>query len=196
GDSRLMKQLAEKYRFTFLEAPSYELEGQVVSSSLIRSLVREGKLKEAGAFLGRPYSFFGVVHPGSGRGKTVGFPTANLDSASEVMPPEGVYAVWARIMDCELIPGAGGKMRLEDRTQNRRWEAVLNYGKRPTFGEETKPVAEVHVLDFEGDLTQKTVEVTIGKHLRPEMTFANQDLLCEQIERDIEVARKFFLTQN
>ena len=196
GNSGLMKQLAQKYKFTFLEANPLKVEGQVVSSSVIRSLIHEGKITEAARFLGRPYSFFGTVILGSGRGKSLGFPTANLDLHSEVMPPEGVYAVWVRILDLRLADTKDGRMKLEEHVVGDHLKALLNYGRRPTFGKDSKPIPEVHILDFHEDLTSKTIEVAIGERLRPEQTFSNQEALQDQIKKDVEAGQKWFAKQS
>ncbi len=196
GDSKLMKQLALKHKFAFLEAGPFQIGGQVVSSSAIRSLIHEGRLSEAAQFLGRSYSFFGTVIPGSGRGKGLGFPTANLDLHSEVMPPEGVYAAWVRILELRLADTKESWAKLEKRVVGDHLKALLNYGKRPTFGRDLKPIPEVHILDFCEDLTNKTIEVTIGQRLRPEQTFSNRNVLQVQIKKDIEAGRKWFARQS
>lgn len=196
GDSHLMRRLAEAHQFAFLEADPFQVKGRVVSSSAIRSLVQEGKLAEAAELLGRSYSFFGTVVSGSGRGKDLGFPTANLDPHSEVMPPEGVYAAWVRILDCRLVQTKEGWARFEERVCGDQLKALLNYGKRPTFGHEAKPIPEVHILDFCGDLVEKTVEVAVGERLRSERAFPNQGALQNQIKEDIEAGQKWFARQS
>lgn len=195
GDCQLMKKLSSQYEFTFLEAPPFQVIGQVVSSSLIRSLVCEGKLGEAAELLGRPYSFFGTLVSGSGRGKGLGFPTANLDPHSEVMPPEGVYAAWVRILECRLVETKAGWAQFEEHVVGDHLKALLNYGKRPTFEHDSKPVPEVHILDFSEDLAEKTVEVTIGERLRLERTFPDREALQNQIKQDIEAGQKWFAKQ-
>ncbi len=192
GDSRLMKQLAETDGFVFHEAPPFQLEDTVISSSAIRTQVRAGKLDEAARFLGRPYSFFGTVVTGAGRGKALGFPTANLDPHSEVMPPEGVYVCWVRALDCELKAADKGLTELRVREESKRFQALLNYGIRPTFGGIGKAVPEVYILDFKGDLSNKTVEVVIGARLRSERKFPDHRALVKQIEDDKIQARKWF----
>ena len=192
GDSKLMGQLAGKFRFTFSEAPAFKIDSQIVSSSIIRSLIHEGKLIEAEALLGRPYSFFGTMITGSGRGTGLGFPTANLDPHNEVMPPEGVYAAWVRILDCRIQEAGQGLGVLKEHIVGDHLRAVLNYGRRPTFGKSDQPVPEVHILDFDRDLNEKTVEVTIGKRLRSERLFENQEALKIQIQKDIEASQNWF----
>ena len=164
----------------------------MVSSSLIRSLIQGGKTSEVAELLGRPYSFFGTVVSGSSRGKGLGFPTANLDLHSEVMPPEGVYAAWVRILECQLVATEKGWVRLEEEVMKDHLKALLNYGTRPTFGNSSKPIPEIHILDFDEDLTNKTMEVTIGERLRPERAFPNQEALRNQIRQDIEVGQTWF----
>ncbi len=195
GDSKLMKELGGRYQFTFLEAAPFKVKEHVVSSSTIRSLIRDGKLNEAAELLGRPYSFFGTVVSGSGRGKHLGFPTANLDLYSEVMPPEGVYAVWVRILDCRMVETEKGRAHLEEHVISGRLKALLNYGRRPTFGRTSKPIPEVHILNFCEDLTNKTVEVTIGERLRPEQAFSSQETLQNQIQQDVEAGQRWFRGQ-
>ena len=195
GDSRLMKQLAPKYGFTFHETPPFHIKGKVVSSSLIRSLIQEGNLKEANELLGRPYSFFGTVVSGTGRGKGLGFPTANLDAHSEALPPEGVYAVWINLWECQLVGEGTGTLELRERVIRSGLKGLLNYGRKPTFGAVSKPVPEVHILDFSEDLIDQTVEVVVGDRLRLEETFANQEALKSQIRRDVEAGQKWFVKQ-
>lgn len=195
GDSRLMKQLASKYGFVFHEVPPFQVGAKMVSSSLIRSLICEGKLKEAAEYLGRPYSFFGTVVPGAGKGKELGFPTANLDSHSEVMPPEGVYAVWVSIWECQLADRGEGPLELKERAVRNRLKGLLNYGRKPTFGLISKPVPEVYVFDLNESLIDKTIEVVIGERLRSEQAFDNPEALRNQIRRDVEAGQKWFAKQ-
>lgn len=191
GDSTLMNQLARKHGFVFLEAAPFMVNGAIVSSSKIRSFIQEGKLAEAEQLLGRPYSFFASIVSGSGRGKKLGFPTANLDPHSEVMPPQGVYAVWIRVLDCRLENGS-----LIEGQAGDYQKAVLNYGLRPTFGDSSKPVPEVHILDRNQDLKGHSAEVTIGERLRGERTFDHEDALKLQIAKDIEQSRNWFATHS
>ena len=192
GDSELMNQLAQKNGFVFLEAPLLKVGTNVVSSSVIRSLIQEGKLSEARELLGRPYSFFGTIVSGSGRGSNLGFPTANLDPHSEVMPPEGVYAAWVQILDCHLEKTDECFSFLKHHIVGKSLKAILNYGKRPTFGISDKAIPEVHIFDFDDDLSGKTVEVIVGERLRSERLFENQEALKVQIQKDIETSLKWF----
>lgn len=173
GDSGLMAHLAGECGFEFEEIPPVEAEGGVVSSSRIRQLILKGKLEEAGACLGRPFSILTQVIRGEGRGKSIGYPTANLERDSFALPPQGVYPARVRINgDC--LP------------------AVLNYGCRPTFksGEKT-PVLEVFILDFTGDLYGKTLEVTFFPRLREERVFEGPEALKKQISQDVDASRRY-----
>ncbi len=192
GNSEFMKELSRKYGFVFLEAPPLKIEKKVISSSLIRSLIRKGDLGKTKKFLGRPYSFFGTIVKGSGRGSGLGFPTANLDPHSEVLPPEGVYAAWVRILDLQLKKNKSGFSSLKRNIVGDHLKAVLNYGKRPTFGKSKKPIPEVHLFNYHRDLMNKTVEVIIGKRLRSERAFKSPSALSAQIKKDIEASQIWF----
>lgn len=192
GDSPLMGRLASQYGFIFHEASPFRKDGAVISSSAIRAQVREGKLEEAAQFLGRPYSFFGTVVSGEGRGKALGFPTANLDAHSEVMPPEGVYVCWIRMLDCGLKAVGKGLAELQVKEEATRYEALLNYGRSPTFGGNKGAVPEVYILNFKGEFSGKTVEVIIGARLRSEEKFPDAGALAKQIEQDVVRAKEWF----
>ncbi len=147
-------------------------DGDVVSSSAIRKLLGEGNVEGAARLLGRPYSLAGTVAGGSGRGRLLGFPTANLDlDPRKILPAFGVY---------------GGIATLEGAPH----PAVANLGMRPTFGG-TAPSVEVHVLDWEGDLYGKPFEFGILRRLRPERRFPSPEALREQIRADVEEWRNF-----
>lgn len=192
GDSRLMQKLAETERFHFVEAAPYRVGETIVSSSTIRSLVETGRLSEAALLLGRPYSFFGDVVSGSGRGKVLGFPTANVNPHSEILPPEGVYAVRVRIVDCELVAEQAPFSRLEKHFVGAVQEGIMNYGRRPTFGELEEAIAEIHIFNFQDRLYDKTLEVEIGYQIRNEKKFSDPNQLRNQIIDDIQAAKKWF----
>lgn len=195
GDSALMRRLEERYSFTFVEGPPVHVRDQIVSSSVIRSHIEAGRLAEASELLGRPYSFVGTVVRGSGRGKHLGYPTANLDPQSEVLPPQGVYAAWIRIWDLRLVESKSGVMSLEGSIAAGHLKAVMNYGVRPTFGKASRAIPEVHILDDDEDLSGKTVEVIVGKRLREECTFRDEESLTSQIKLDVERSEKWFAEQ-
>ncbi len=140
-----------------------------VSSSRIRRLLQDGYPERAAALLGRPYSIRGEVMHGDARGRTIGFPTANIALGQHLEPQRGVYAVTARM---------GGKLV----------KGVANIGSRPTVGS-TEPRLEAHFFDFDGDLYGQELSVQLRHFIREEQKFASFDLLKAQIGRDAAHAR-------
>jgi riboflavin kinase/FMN adenylyltransferase len=153
--------------------------GRPVSSTAIREAVELGDLEGARRMLGRPVSVLGTVVAGDRRGRTLGFPTANLNLHHELHPPIGVYAGRARVFR---------RGRPEEASEHL---AVANVGFRPTVGGGTpaEPTFEVHLLDFGGDLYGATVEFQFAGRLRGEQRFESLTALSSQIRRDVEAAR-------
>ena len=147
----------------------WQLGELVVSSSAIRKAVLAGDVAAAAAWLGRPHRVVGTVVSGDGRGRTIGFPTANVAARTPLLPAHGVYAV-RLVIDGEHLP------------------AVMNYGSRPTFGG-VAPTFEVHVLDRTLDLYGRDVGVDIVARVREERKFAGVEALVAQIQADVAVAR-------
>lgn len=146
-----------------------------VSSSRIRSLLSGGDLDGCRELLGRPFHLEGVVVPGDGRGRALGFPTANLEmDPDQALPARGVYAVVAR-------------------TAGQEAKAVANVGQRPTFGGGGGDRVEVHLLDYSGDLYGENMEVHFFQRLRGERPFVSPDGLTRQVRRDIETVRRYSL---
>jgi riboflavin kinase/FMN adenylyltransferase len=153
------------------------VDGVVVSSTKIREYILEGRVRAAQRLLGRYFDLDGVVVPGQGRGRGIGFPTANVDTPNELRPAPGVYAVRARIR------AAGGQA-------DSAWVGgAANIGVKPTFGG-TQVTVEVHLLDFSGDLYGKAVRVQFLDRLRSEQRFGSVAELAEQIGRDVRAARE------
>ncbi len=146
-------------------------DGKIVSSSAIRKSIQTGKLREASAFLGRPYSIFATVEPGEKKGRALGFHTANLPVEELALPPFGVYATRV-LLDNQVFP------------------AVANLGYAPTLHKDRPPCLEVHLLDDQRDLYEKSLEVLFIKFLRPEKRFASISDLKAQIQQDISLASK------
>jgi len=151
--------------------------GVMVSSSRIRRALLEGDAAEARRLLGRPHRVRGIVSHGAGRGAGIGVPTANLDEVDTLIPADGVYAAIAR---------ATGSSPAEP---TRAWPAACNIGPNPTFGEQVRKV-EAHLIDFQGDLYGRVVELDLLKRLRPTRAFADLDDLLGQIRLDIEETRR------
>ena len=193
GDSSLMKALAEKHGFEFEEIPPVKIADGFVSSTRVRELVSGGDLKQAAECLGRPFSILAKVVRGDGRGKTIGYPTANLETADEVLPPAGVYTAKVRIVEIEK-KAAGGSEDLKVSVEHPWLNAVLNRGTRPTFKSASgREVQEAFILDFQGDLYGKTLEVAFYEKIREEKAFPSTDELKKQIEKDVLEAGKRFL---
>lgn len=149
-------------------------EGEIYSSTRIREALRAGWASEAAELLGHPWEIEGVVEQGDQRGRTIGFPTANVALGEHLRPRFGVYAVRA------LIAGD---------PQNKWRDGVANLGKRPTFGK-LQENFEVHLFDFTADLYGKTMRAALVDFVRPEMKFTGIDQLKAQIGADGEAARK------
>lgn len=149
-----------------------EHQGKKVSSSLIRELLLGGNVVEARGFLTRPHFVWGPVVRGDGRGRQIGFPTANLlVPRAKLLPKEGVYCT-------------------EVHWQHQRYGSVTNIGRRPTFGPEGSVVVETHILDFSENLYDESLTVSFLDRIREEQKFASIEELKGQIQRDIETARK------
>lgn len=173
GNPESLRPLSEGLGFSIAEVPPLRLEGRAVSSSFIREAVQLGDLEKAASMLGRPVSVLGTVVKGDRRGRELGFPTANLDLHHELQPPPGVYAGLVRLVG-EEIPGL--------------LPAVVNLGSRPTF-EGAGESVEVHLLDWQGDLYGRELEVFFLRRQRAEMSFPDANALRQQIEKDVEDAR-------
>jgi riboflavin kinase/FMN adenylyltransferase len=171
GTFEVMQSLANPLGVSTTRVEAFAVDGDVPSSSKIRALLLEGKAKLASKLLGRPYSLSGVVVHGKARGRTIGFPTANVQPQEELIPGLGVYA-------CRVsIEG--------DPTQ---YLAATNVGAVPTFNNESITI-ETHLLDTSQDLYGKRLTVSFIERIRPEQKFSGIDELQKQIARDIEVAR-------
>jgi len=189
GDVHLMHRLGESLPFRFLEAGPVELDNVSVSSTFLRLLITKGDLERAGHLLGRRFSAYGTVVRGSGRGREIGFPTANLSLECEVFPPRGVYAVLVHRLAVRMEERSDAGFLYEDEKAEINLKGVLNYGVRPTFGA-GEPVAEVHLLDSHEELLGETLEVVFVERIRDEKKFASVELLRRQIEEDVIVARR------
>ena len=178
--------------------PAITVHGLVVSSTKIREFTLEGRVEAAAQLLGRPFDLEGDVVRGVGRGRKLGWPTANIRTAAELLPAVGVYAVRARIVEApeQLNPGSDAVEYVPPRLR----AAVLgaaNLGLNPTFrddahaGSGREPLMlEVHLLDFDEDLYGRTLRVEFVHRLRDERRFPNVDALKEQIGRDVASARR------
>lgn len=175
GTPVLLAQYGKLYGFRVVIVPYAEYQGLEISSTRIRYAVREGRLDDAAAMLGRPFSVRDRVVRGRGMGQTLCVATANVQPRSDVLPPNGVYAV---------------RVIVEGRTYN----GVSNLGVHPTFTD-VKPehaVLETHLLGFEGDLYGKTIEVYFLMRLRDECVFDSAETLSLQIAEDVRQAARYY----
>ncbi len=170
GNAPLLEDLARQLGFRVDVVPPRIVDGVPVSSSEIREALRLGDVERAGRYLGRPYAIKGTVESGAGRGRTLGFPTANIRPDRPLLIATGVYA---------------GRVEAE----GVRHGAVVNVGVRPTFGE-SQLVVEAHLLDFTGSLYDLSVRLAFIGRVREERKFPGVDALRRQITEDVETARK------
>lgn len=170
GTARFLEEVAHGYGFAVHVVPPTSVGGMVVSSTAIREALGRGDVQIANLLLGRPYGIRGEVLLGKSRGRSLGFPTANLRPPSRFLLASGVYAGQATWAD-----GNGG--------------AVINVGYRPTFGGGDQWV-EAHLLDFSGDLYGKTLSLLFLHRIRAEQKFESVRALRAQIARDVERARE------
>ena len=174
GDMEVLRALGPSLGMKIVPVRHMRLAGAPISSSRIRRLIGSGQLAMARRLLGRAPSLYGVVVRGAGRGRRLGFPTANIQLDSDAVPPRGVYAVMVRSLH-----------------HQRAWRGVMNLGVRPTFGPGPL-VCEVHVLRFYGTLLGRAVSVSLLARLRSERCFSSPEALTRQVRQDLVRARRFF----
>jgi riboflavin kinase/FMN adenylyltransferase len=177
GTCERLRAIGATRGFTVDEVPLVVLDGEPVSSTRIRARLAEGAVADAARLLGRRYALTGMVVTGDGRGRELGFPTANLRlDAERLLPGDGIYAVLARI-------GGEGAWR----------PAAMSIGMRPTFDGQLRTL-EVHLLDWKGDLVGRTMTVEFVDWLRPELHFESAEALVEAMDRDVAETRRRLAT--
>jgi riboflavin kinase/FMN adenylyltransferase len=169
GDAACLRTFGEKLGFQVEEIGAVMIDDTIVSSTNARLSILEGDVRGASRMLGRPYNMSGTVVKGFRRGTEIGFPTANIES-EKVIPAEGVYAIIADV-------------------EGNRYQGVINIGYNPTFGNEELSL-EVHLLDFQGDIYKKTIDIHFIDRLRDEIKFDSPDKLVVQIKKDIDRAKE------
>jgi riboflavin kinase/FMN adenylyltransferase len=169
GDTALLSKLCAKTGLTLTIVPPVLLGESAISSSRVRQALLAGDVRDAAIQLGRNYRVRGVVGTGQKRGRTLGFPTANLADVQSILPADGVYAVG-------VIAKEG------------RWMGAANVGPNPTFGEQGRKV-EVHLLDFSGDLVGQSLQVEFFERFRDTRPFPSVAELVAQLHRDVEWVR-------
>jgi riboflavin kinase/FMN adenylyltransferase len=177
GSMRLLTETGPLLGFSVTIISEVTVCDRDVNSTRIRELLSEGNVDEAGTLLGRPFSVRSSVVEGDRRGRDLGFPTANLAPVNEILPGPGVYSGQLRLLD-DGVPERDSVLA-----------AVTNVGYRPTFQDGRGLIAEAHVIDFEGDLYGRKVELVFVSKLRSEQKFDSVDELRAQIARDVDAAR-------
>lgn len=173
GDFAMLQATGAAHDFPVVNMHTFSIDGERVSSTRVREALAAGDLDRAEQLLGRPYRMSGRVARGDQRGRTIGFPTANLHLHRRSTPLQGVYAVEVFGLDREPWPG------------------VANVGTRPTV-DGTRSLLEVHLLDFAQDIYGRYVHVDFLRHIRAERRFESFEALKQQIDLDARAAREFF----
>jgi riboflavin kinase/FMN adenylyltransferase len=170
GNTATLRAMCAAAGLVFEEVQPFLIDSEIVSSSRVRAAVNAGDVATAEKLLGRPYLIRGEVVTGAKRGRTIGFPTANLGGVETLLPAVGVYAVRATV---------GGRTH----------PAAANVGPNPTFGDDARKV-EVHLLDFAGDVYGEPMAVEFAARLRDTVPFPNVGALVEQLHRDVAAVRE------
>jgi len=173
GNFSVLRSLGARYGFRAEKIDPVRYKDFVVSSTRIRRLLGEGRVDEAAALLGHHYFIDGTVTRGAGRGRELGFPTANLATCNELVPPAGVYATTVTI-------------------DNIVYPSITNIGMRPTFGDVDRPIIETHVFEMSRDLYDSSLRLSFVQRLRDERAFPDVDALRAQIDADCRSARRLF----
>ena len=197
GDVQFLRQMGEERAFAVNVVNRLKLDGAPISSSRIREALREGNVTLAARCLGRPYSLQGQVVMGAqGRGRSLGFPTANIEVPTEqAMPAHGVYAAWARLRgEAPTSPDLGNLVKAtmqgqSERSADEQHRAVVNIGTRPTFDTGVRTI-EAHLLDFDRDIYGQHLIIDFVAHLRSEQRFNGAETLVDQIAHDVAQARQ------
>jgi riboflavin kinase/FMN adenylyltransferase len=175
GDISKLRALAAEYHFKVQSIPPVVKQGNVVSSSLIRELLQQGKPEKANILIGRPYEIEGTVIRGKSRGKHLGFPTANIFPLNEIIP-KGVFISEVEIRS-KLLP------------------AVTHVGRKPTFNDKDTHI-ESYIMDFKNNLYGERIRILFLKKIRDEKKFDTPEDLSLQIKKDLESAKKYFHRKN
>lgn len=174
GNFQLLQKLSQELNFLTYGLQPVKLNGQIVSSTRIRSALINGKIDDAKQMLGRKFSIEGPVVKGDGKGREIGFPTANIDTKNLILPPNGVYASYTKF---------NGKTH----------KALLNIGVRPTIIKPNPSIqVEAHILKFNENIYDQVIDIELIEKLRNEMKFESIEELKKQISCDIENAKSFF----
>jgi len=172
GDVKLLEEFGRRWDFEVQVVPPVVQNGIVVSSTAVRSAVREGRMEDASRLLGRPFALAGEIKTGTGQGRKLVVPTLNLSTEQECLPANGVYAT-------------------ETTVDGKKYRSATNIGVRPTFDGQRLAI-ESHLFDFSENLTSGAMEVRFWKRLRDEKKFPGPEALRDQVLRDISEAHAYF----
>jgi riboflavin kinase / FMN adenylyltransferase len=178
GNYDFIKNYCEKQNIEVNLMNKFEFESENVSSSIIRNYITEGLIEKTNKFLDRKYHLKGTVIKGAGRGKKIGFPTANIEIPFyHIIPSLGVYVT-------------------ETISNNMKFQSITNVGKNPTFNDLNKIMVETNIFDFENDIYGEEIKVHFIKKLRNEIKFNSVNDLIKQIKEDIKVSNDYFTKTN
>jgi len=167
GNVDTLRKLGQNMNFSVTVVPPAKINGEVVSSTAIRNAIAASDMNRVHSLIGRPFSLRGKVIVGTGRGRQLGFPTANLElDPEQALPADGIYATWAYV-------------------DNNAHKSVTNVGTRPTFNGKERTV-EVYAMDYDGDLYGHEVKIDIVEYLRGEKKFGDAEALKKQIAEDVK----------
>ena len=169
GNVESLKTLCEAAGRMLEVVPAVIVDGRMISSSEVRSRIAAGQIAEAVEMLGHPYRVRGLVGSGAARGRTIGFPTANLEEITTLLPPDGVYA---------------GRCSINETA----YPVAINLGPNPTFGEAARKF-EAHLIGFDGDLYGQSLDVDFLARIRDVVRFESSDALKQQLNHDLETVR-------
>lgn len=168
GTPDILRKYQNKFNYNYIEMPEVKINNETVSSTLIRNELVSGNMQKVTKFLGYPFKISGTVIKGNQIGRTIGFPTANIDYPKEkVKMPFGVYSTNVTV-------------------KGKTYKGMLNYGIKPTINKECKPVAEVHIIEFNNDIYGENIQIEILDKIRDEKKFNSLEELKQQITKDIQ----------
>jgi riboflavin kinase/FMN adenylyltransferase len=179
GNFELLQILGRKFNFAVTLIPEFSVEGETVSSTKIRNSLLAGDVVRAGKMLGRPYSFTGKIVRGDGRGRKLGFPTANLLSGNrdKLIPAKGIYAA-----ECIV--------------ENEKHFGLLSLGSRPTFHKDGNVIPEFYIFNFDRDIYDKIMQVNLVERIRDEEKYNSVDELIIQMKKDEETGKEILSKLN
>jgi len=170
GNVIFLESLEKKYNYKTHAVESVKFKEEVISSTKIRQMLEDGDVKTASKLLGRFYYLEGIIVRGKQLGKKLGYPTANISSANEMVPHLGVYATYTII-------------------NNKKYKSITNIGKKPTFGG-NEIIIETHIFDFNRDVYGELIQIQFVSFIRPEIKFENINILVENIKNDCVKAKE------